>query len=158
LKSYFLFSKNLFAFSEKSLKSNSGVISKLISPLSIFITSDKFFTLIISIQGIIEASGELSYGTKILLKPFSLAFIVAGKILFTFLKSQFKDNSQIKIEFSINFSSISPELSKIPIAIGKSKLGQVFFMSAGARFTIILVVGNFFQEFFNADLILSLLS
>jgi hypothetical protein len=87
-----------------------------------------------------------------------LAFIVAGNILLTFLKSQFKDNSQIKIDSEIKSSIISQEFNKIHIAIGKSKLGQVFFISAGARFTIILVVGNFFQEFFKADLILSLLS
>ena len=51
------------------------------------------------IQRITEASREFETGTKIFLKPFSFAQIVAGKTLLIFLKSQFKDNSQIKILF-----------------------------------------------------------
>jgi hypothetical protein len=57
-----------------------------------------------------------------------------------------------------SLSTISQALFKIPTAIGKSKLGPVFLMSAGARFTVILETGSFIFEDFKALLILSLLS
>jgi hypothetical protein len=49
-------------------------------------------------------------------------------------------------------------LSRIQIATGKSKHGHDFFISAGARFTVILDVGNLKLLDFIADLKRSLLS
>jgi hypothetical protein len=49
-------------------------------------------------------------------------------------------------------------LSKIQIAIGRSKLGPTFFISAGARLTVILVDGSFAPLALKALLSLSLLS
>jgi len=140
------------------LKSKVLTIFNSISKFNIFITSNKFFTQITSIQGIIEASKQLSFGTKILLNHFSFAQIVVGKILETFLNFQSKDNSQMKIESFTNLSLICPPFNKIQIAIGKSKLGHDFLISAGARFTVILLIGNLFELDLKADFILSLLS
>jgi hypothetical protein len=154
LKSY-LFSNVSEIFLDKS--SFSVIFSSFLQS-SICIASDKFSTAMTFIQGITEASREFETGTKIFSKPFSFAQIVAGKTLLIFLKSQFKDNSQIKILFSSKVLSKSNSASKIPIAMGKSKLGQDFLMSAGARFTVILEDGSFDQLDFKADLSLSLLS
>jgi hypothetical protein len=55
-------------------------------------------------------------------------------------------------------SSISQVLFKIQIAIHKSYETHDFLISAGARFTVILVVGNLNEEDFKAHLSLSLLS
>ena len=119
----------------------------------------KFSIQIISIQGIIDASIEFHFGTKILLKPFSFAQIVIGKIESTILNFQSKANSQMKIESSINLSSvIHQSFLKIQIAIGKSKLGQDFLIFAGAKLTVILVVANLVSLDFIADFNLSLLS
>jgi len=46
----------------------------------------------------------------------------------------------------------------MPIAIGRSKHGHDFLISAGARFTVILDVGSLLLADFMADLNLSLLS
>jgi hypothetical protein len=140
------------------LKSSFGIMINSFSQFKISIASDKDSTEIISIQGIIEASKLFSFGKKILLNHFSLALIVAGKTEGIFLNFQSKDNSQIKILSSIKSESKTPEFSKTPIAIGKSKLGHVFLISAGAKFTTILVIGNLFQADFIADFSLSLLS
>jgi hypothetical protein len=83
---------------------------------------------------------------------------VAGNTETTFLSLQSRDNSHKKIESDINVSSINPSFNMIQIAIGKSKLGQDFLISAGARFTVILVIGNLLPLDFIADLSLSLLS
>jgi hypothetical protein len=119
----------------------------------------KFSTGIIFIHSIIEASLKLSYGIKIFLYPFSLAQITLGKIEFTGLNFQSKESSQINIElFKNSLSSISQVLFNIQIAIHKSYETPDFFISAGAKLTVILVVGNLKDEDFNAHLSLSLLS
>jgi hypothetical protein len=100
----------------------------------------------------------LSFGINILLNPLSLAHIVAGKTLDTFLSLPSRANSHKKIESFTNSSFIEPLFKSIHIAIGKSKLGHDFLISAGAKFTVILVIGNLFPDDFNADFILSLLS
>jgi hypothetical protein len=156
LKSKLLFLSNPVFHNDK--KSNFSEIINSFFQLSISITSNKFSTGITSIHGIIEASFEFSFGTKILLNHFFCAQIVAGKTEATFLSLQSRDNSQIKIESFINLSSINPSCNNTQIAIGKSKLGPVFLISAGAKLTVILVIGNFFQDDFIADLSLSLLS
>jgi hypothetical protein len=156
LKSKLLLISNSIFHIDK--KSNFSEIIKSLFQLSISIASNKFLTGIISIHGIIEASFEFTFGTKILLNHFFCAQIVAGKTEATFLSLQSSDNSQIKIESFIKLSSINHSWSNIQIAIGKSKLGPVFLIFAGAKLTVILVIGNFFQDDFIADLSLSLLS
>jgi hypothetical protein len=126
--------------------------------LSISIRSGKLSTATTSIHGIIEASFELAFGTKILLNHLALAHIVAGNTDSTLLSLPSRDNSQMNIESFISVSSINHSCNSIQIAIGKSKLGPDFLIFAGARFTVILVIGNLFQDDFNADLSLSLLS
>jgi hypothetical protein len=111
-----------------------------------------------SIQGIIDASKAFSFGTKILLNHFCIAQIVAGRIELTFLTLASKDNSQRKIESFTKLSSIYHQFKSIQIAIGTSKLGPLFLISAGAKLTVILLIGNLFQADFKADFNLSLLS
>jgi hypothetical protein len=145
-------------FSHNFLKSNFSAIFNSLSLFNISITSSKFSTGITSIHGIIEDSKTLSFGINILLNHISFAQIVAGNTLETFLSLQSRDNSHKNIE-SLTKSSLIDQLFKsIHIAIGKSKLGHDFLISAGARLTVILVIGNLFQADFKADFILSLLS
>ena len=87
-----------------------------------------------------------------------LDLIVAGRTLETFLSLQSRDNSPIKIDSLTKSSLIFHSFKSIQIAIGKSKLGPDFLISAGAKLTVILVIGSLFQEDFKADFILSLLS
>ena len=49
-----------------------------------------------------------------------------------------------------------PLAANIPSAIGKSNNPPSFFISAGARFTVIFFVGKSKPEFFTADTTLSL--
>jgi len=88
-----------------------------------------------------------------------MAHITLGKTEFTALTLQSSDNSQIKIEvFRYSLLQISQVLFNIQIAIGKSKETHDFFISAGARFTIILETGSLKFDDFKALLSLSLLS
>jgi hypothetical protein len=90
---------------------------------------------------------------------FSFAPITLGKIELTDLSFQSSESSPINIEFfKKSLSSISQVLFKIHIAIPKSNETQAFLMSAGAKFTVILVVGNLKEDDFKAHLSLSLLS
>jgi hypothetical protein len=156
LKSKLLFLSNSFFHNDK--KSNFSAMFNSLFQLSISTTSSKLSTGITSIHGIIDASCEFSFGTNILLNHFSFAHIVAGKTDATFLSLQSRDNSQIKTDSFINLSPINHQFNNIQIAIGKSKLGPDFLMSAGAKLTVILVIGNLFQIDLIADLSLSLLS
>jgi len=93
------------------------------------------------------------------LNHLSTAQIVAGSTLDIFLNLQSSASSQIKILSLIKSSFlIYQSLKSIQTAIGKSKLGQVFLISAGAKFTVILLAGSLLQLDFIADLSLSLLS
>jgi hypothetical protein len=60
--------------------------------------------------------------------------------------------------FNKSVSSISQVLFNIQIAIHRSNDTQDFLISAGAKFTVILVVGSLKEDDFNAHLSLSLLS
>jgi hypothetical protein len=106
----------------------------------------------------IEASLEFCFETNIFLNHFSFAHIVAGSIDATFLNFPSSDNSHKKIDSSIKSLAINHSCNNIQIAIGKSKLGQDFLIFAGAKLTVILVIGSLLLEDFIADLILSLLS
>jgi hypothetical protein len=140
-------------------KSNFSSIFNSELRFKIRINSFKESIHITSIQGIIDASIEFHFGTNILLKPFSFAQIVIGKTESMTLNFQSRDNSPTKTESLINLSSvIHQSFLKIQIAIGKSKLGHDFLILAGARFTVILVVGNLVSLDFIADFNLSLLS
>jgi hypothetical protein len=158
LKSYLFSHILLYHKREYFLKSNCSIMFKSLFQFNISIASSKDSTSITSIHGIIDASRELVFGTNILLNHFSFAQIVAGKIEATFLRFQSSDNSQIKIESLIKLLLIYQPFKSIHIAIGKSKLGQDFLISAGAKLTVILFIGNLFPDDFNADFILSLLS
>ena len=157
LKSNLLFiSIKSFLYLEKSICSE---ISNIFCLFKTLIKSSKFSTQITSIHGIIDASKTFSFGKNILLNQFCFAHITEGNTQETFLKVPSKANSQRKIEsFKYSSKSISHLLCKIATAIAKSKLGQDFFIFAGAKFTIILDVGSFELLDFNADLNLSLLS
>ena len=61
-------------------------------------------------------------------------------------------------KFLILILDISPIAIKIPIAIGKSKNVPSFLISAGAKFTIIFLLGNSIPEFFIAVRTLSFAS
>jgi len=153
LKSYLLFEISF----DNVEKSDFSYIFNSFSLFKISIKSDKFSTEITSIPGINEASLEFEAAKNILLNHFSFAQIVAGSIHQTDLSLPSRDNSHKKILFFTNSSDfIVQELSNIQIAIAKSKIGQVFLISAGAKFTVILDAGNLSQEDFSADLILSL--
>jgi hypothetical protein len=156
LKSY-LSSKSISLF-QRFKKSSFFAISKSLSLFKIFIASCKLSIGTTSIQGIIDASKEFSLGINIFLNHFSLAHMVAGNIEATFLSLPSKDNSHKNIDSFIKKSSMNHSFTNIAIAIGKSKLGHDFLISAGAKLTVILVIGNFVLEDFIADLNLSLLS
>jgi hypothetical protein len=88
-----------------------------------------------------------------------MAQITLGSIEFTALTLPSSDSSQINIEFfRYSFSFISQALFSIQTAIGKSNETHDFFISAGAKFTVIRVVGSLKLEDFKALLSLSLLS
>jgi hypothetical protein len=90
---------------------------------------------------------------------FCIAQITLGKIEFTRLTLPSRDNSQIKTEFfKYSLSFIFHVLLSIQTAIGKSKETQDFLISAGAKFTVILVAGSLKLDDFKALLSLSLLS
>jgi hypothetical protein len=122
------------------------------------INSLKLSTQITSIHGIIEASITFSFGINIRLNHFSLAQIVDGKTPLIFLSFQSRESSQVKIDFSTKMFSISFFCKSIQIAIGKSKLEPDFFISAGAIFTTILVIGSLVPLDFIAERSLSLAS
>jgi len=128
------------------------------SQVKISINSSKVSIAITSIQGIIDASSALSFGINIFVNHFSFAEIVAGRTEFILLTLQSRANSQRKIDFSIKSSFIKPQFKRIQIAIAKSKLGQLFFISAGAKLTVILFIGSLFPADFSADFNLCLLS
>ena len=120
-----------------------GCILSGISHESIAINSQRFFTSTTSISGMIDASSALTDGTNILLNHFSFAPIVAGRTDFTFLSLPSSASSHINmLSLIISSLSIYHSLRRIPIAIGRSKLGPVFFILAGARLTVIRLVGS----------------
>ena len=100
------------------------------------------------------ASFALSCGTKTVVIPCSFNPITRGKTPFTFLKDPSKDNSPRNAILRSSGIFI-PCSFNIPIAIGKSKLVPSFLMSAGARLTITLPVGNVKPEFLIAEWTLS---
>gem|GEM_PF-570917 len=140
------------------MKSSTSAIGSSFSPFNIFITSSKLSTGMTSIHGIIDASGTFCFGRNILLNSFSFAPIVAGRILETFLSFPSSESSQRNIESFISVSSMNHPFISIQMAIGKSKAGPDFLIFAGARLTVILVIGSLFPADFIADLSLSLLS
>jgi len=107
-------------------------------------SSARLLIVITSISGMIDASRALFLGIKIRLNHFSFAHIVAGKILGTCFKVPSSESSQRNMESLIRLSStIYPSERRIQTAIPTSKLGQVFLIFAGARLTVIRVVGSF---------------
>jgi hypothetical protein len=157
LKSYFSFS--WFSVSSISLNLIFSIIFNDFLSFNISIKSSSVSTEITSISGIIEASFAFIYGINILLNHFSFAQIVAGSTLEIFLNFQSRASSHKKIlSFTSLSSLIHQSFKSIQIAIGKSKLGHVFLISAGARFIVILLAGSLELLDFIADLSLSLLS
>ena len=69
-----------------------------------------------------------------------------------------KESSPIAQILLILFFSIFPEAAKMPKAMGKSKSPPSFFISAGAKFTVIFLTGKSKPEFFIAATTLSLAS
>jgi hypothetical protein len=115
-------------------------------------------TGIIFIPGIRLASSLFSIGMKIFLNHFSLAKITDGRIEVIGRSLPSKANSHKNIDSFRNFELNHISAPNIHIAIERSKLGHFFFMSAGARLTVILVQGKKNPEFIIAVLTLSLLS
>jgi hypothetical protein len=84
--------------------------------------------------------------------------MTAGKTELMGRSFQSSANSHKKTDFSKYPTLNSRSFQIIQIAIGRSKLGHLFLISAGARLTVILVEGNLKPEFFIALLTLSRLS
>jgi len=92
-----------------------------------------------------------SSGTITLLYHFSFAKITVGRTACTERTAPSKASSPItNVSFKI-LCSILHSSKRIPRAIGRSKLGPDFLISAGARFTVILVRGNGRSEFLIAE-------
>ena len=83
--------------------------------------------------------------------------MVSGKTPLVNRKLPSSESSPRKIASEISLESC-PEAINTPIAIGRSYAGPSFGKSAGARLTVILLVGNSAPTFFKAALTLSLLS
>lgn len=88
--------------------------------------------------------------------PASFALIIIGRIPLTPLIIPSSANSPTKFLSQIASVCNCPLLHNIPTAIGKSSPEPSFFKSAGARLTVIRVVGNLNPEFFKAARTLSL--
>ena len=142
---------------------NISPISALVGSISLFPVKKSTTSCIesipsTSIPSTTEASFAFFLGT---ITPFSLFFFAqsADEITpLTGLTFPSRDSSPIIRKFFSNSDLISPEAASIPIDIGRSKYEPCFFMSAGARFTVILLWGKSYLQFFIADLTRSLLS
>jgi len=104
------------------------------------------------------ASIAFSSGKKMPFNPCCTAMIAAGKAPFIGLITPSSDNSPSTRLAAYDSGDINPVAPSIPRAIGRSKALPSFFMSAGARLTVILSEGNSYPEFFMEALTLSLLS
>ena len=99
----------------------------------------------------------LPAGTIKRVKPFAFAEIKTGIMPVTGRNAPSSASSPKKTMPSV--SAVSWSLAfKILIASGKSKCEPSFFISAGARFMVILFTGKYSALFFMADSTLSLLS
>lgn len=116
-------------------------------PENIRTISAIFFAGMISTPGISAASIAFSSGTITLLYHFSLAKMTVGKTACTERTAPSRASSPITSVSLRRFWSILHSSSKIPSAIGRSKLGPDFFVSAGARLTVIFVRGKGRSEF-----------
>ncbi|MBA7557802.1 hypothetical protein ES705_50574 [subsurface metagenome] len=104
---------------------------------------------------IIPASLAFASGTSNFILSFIFAIKAMGSTPLTGFILPSKDNSPI-IRYSFNKSGLTCLLAtKIAKAIDRSKIGPSFLISAGARFTVILCMGNSNSEFFMAALTLS---
>ena len=93
--------------------------------------------------------------------PFSFALMTIGSaplIGCTHPSSPSSPKKAISSRSTRGFSTISPMDSIIPTAIGRSKDGPSFFISAGARLTVYLNGRRFFPLFMIAAFTRSLLS
>ena len=106
----------------------------------------------------IEASFDESTGSIILLIPFFFASTAIGNAPFTCLNLPSRESSPKNTVLLKLFSIIISVAERSPIAIGRSKALPSFFISAGAKLTVIFFVGNFNPLFFIAAVTLSLLS
>jgi hypothetical protein len=107
----------------------------------------------------IDASRIFDSGINMRLNHFSFAPRVAGRIHGTDLSLPSRASSQRNTLSFIKVSSdIYPSLRRIPTAIPRSKLGPTFLIFAGAKFTVMRVVGSFAQLDFRELLSRSLLS
>ena len=97
-------------------------------------------------------------GNTTLFIPSFFASIHIGNIPSTLLIFPSSDNSPINIVFIILEVFIHLIQASIPIAIGKSKNGPSFFISAGAKFITIFLLFISYPEFLIAVLTLSFAS
>lgn len=110
------------------------------------------------ISGIREASFRFSSGRNTYAKPLSFAKMTEGRTELTGRRLPSSASSQRKMERSMKSSEKHSWHHRMPIAIGRSKLGHRFLMSAGARLIVMRVAGKLNQEFRMAVRTLSLLS
>ena len=87
-----------------------------------------------------------------------IALIGQYLIPFTLFITPSNESSPIKTVVSISSISKTPIACNTPIAIGKSKKEPSFLVFAGAKFTVIFLLGNSIPEFLIADLTLCLAS
>lgn len=127
-------------------------------PVMIWTRNERFSTPIRCTQGIRDASSRFSIGRNTYFIPCSLANITEGRMALTPRTFPSRASSQMKRLFFINSRRKLCSRQRIPIAIGRSKLGHFLRISAGARLTVIRVDGKENPEFLRALLTRSLLS
>ena len=150
-KSIEVFSIELFVKKSFCLK-----VSTLISFFKNFITSCKFVKGYTLTSFATQASFLFFSGTITWVMPNLCKLNTIGKIPFTGLIFPSRDNSPNTHIFCKDSFSNAPLEASIPRAIDKSNIPPSFFISAGARFTVIFFVGKSKPEFFIAEITLSL--
>ena len=97
------------------------------------------------------ASPAFSAGTKSRFTPRRSAARAMGRAPCTGRSSPVRESSPIKAQSSPGLSN-SPRAERIPTSMGKSYTVPAFFLSAGARFTVMRLTGKEKPLFFMAAL------
>lgn len=87
------------------------------------------------------ASAALSAGTNSFFTPQRAAAMAIGSAPYTGRSSPLRDSSPMNAQSSPG-SSISPSAARMPMNIGRSYSVPAFFLSAGARFTVMRLTGK----------------
>ena len=104
-------------------------------------SSSTFFTGYTLIPSANAASAALSAGTNSFFTPQRAAAMAIGSAPYTGRSSPLRDSSPMNAQSSPG-SSISPSAARMPMNIGRSYSVPAFFLSAGARFTVMRLTGK----------------